>query len=107
VRRDTGADKASIKSDLWYAGLIYPITPLLTLESELFSLRFKAGADKATLAAARITCPLSKRSAVYTTFGRIGNDGRLALSVSSGAAGGNPLAGASQNAVAVGLRQSF
>jgi predicted porin len=107
VWRDNGANTLSPRSDLWYAGAVYPVTPLLLAEAEIFSLRFKQGGDKAALAAARITYSLSKRTAVYTSLGRIANDGKLALSVSSGAVGSNPVAGASQNAIALGLRHSF
>ena len=59
------------------------------------------------MAAGRLTYSLSKGTAVYTTFGRIANDGKLALSVSSGAGGSIPAAGASQNAIATGVRHSF
>ncbi len=107
VWRDNGANTLSPRSNLWYAGAVYPVTPLLLAEAEIFSLRYKQGGDKAALAAARITYSLSKRTAVYTSFGRIANDGKLALSVSSGAVGSNPVAGASQNAIALGLRHSF
>ena len=107
VRRANGASAAAARSDLWYAGAVYPITPLLKAEIEVFSLQFKHGGAKAELAAARISYSLSKHSAVYTTFGRINNGGGLALSVSAGAAGSNPAAGASQDAIAFGLRHSF
>ena len=107
VRRSNGASAAAARSDLWYAGAVYLITPLLQAEIEVFSLQFKHGGAKAELAAARISYRLSKHSAVYTTFGRINNGGGLALSVSAGAAGSSPGAGASQDAIAFGLRHSF
>lgn len=40
-------------------------------------------------------------------YRHIANDGAMALSVSSGAPGGNPAAGQSQSAVIAGIRHSF
>jgi predicted porin len=84
-----------------------PLAAGWTLEAEGFGLAFKGSADKALLGAGRITYNLSRRTAVYTTFGHIANRGGLALSVSAGAGGSNPVAGASQNALALGVRHGF
>ena len=64
-------------------------------------------AGKASLLAARATYSFSRRTAVYATIGHIGNDGTLALSVSGGAGGSNPLPGRSQSGFGTGLRHSF
>ena len=59
------------------------------------------------MVAARATYSLSKRTAMYTTLGHIANGGALALSVSGGAPGSNPVPGAAQSGFAAGLRHSF
>jgi predicted porin len=50
---------------------------------------------------------LSKRTAVYATAGYIDNSGQLALSVSSGATGANPVPGGAQLGAMVGVKHIF
>ena len=107
IRRDNEASVATPRSDLVYLGAAYTVSPQLVVDGELFRLKFKGSANKSTMAAVRATYNLSKRTAVYATAGRINNDGALALSVSSGQAGSNPVAGGSQTAIAMGVRHSF
>jgi predicted porin len=70
-------------------------------------LDFKDGGDASTLTALRGSYNFSKRTMVYAQVAHISNDARLAISVSSGQPGSNPVAGGSQNAVMVGVRHSF
>lgn len=105
TRRNEGS--STPKSDLWYLGATYPVTPNFTLDGEVFKLDYKNSANGATLLALRGTYTLSKRTALYATAGHIGNDGALALGVSNAAAGGGPLAGGSQTGLAAGVRHSF
>jgi predicted porin len=107
IRRDNDAPGAVAESDLWYAGLVYGVTPQLTLDGQWHRLDYQGSADGATLWAARATYSLSRRTAVYSTWGRIANEGRLALSVSAGAGGSAPRAGGAQQALAVGVRHAF
>jgi predicted porin len=107
IRRDNGASAATPRSDLWYAGALYGASPLLTIEAEMFRLDFKGNGNRATLVATRVTYSLSRRTAVYATFGHIDNEGLLTLSVSGGAPGSNPPPGTSQIGLATGLRHSF
>lgn len=107
IRRDNEASFATPRSDLWYLGAAYSVTPQLVLDGELFRMKFKGSANKATMAAVRATYNFSKRTAVYATAGRINNDGALAFSVSGGQAGSNPIAGGSQTGLAMGIRHSF
>jgi len=107
ISRRNDASATTPRSDLWYAGAAYSITPTFVLDGEFFKLDFKDSANQATLFALRGTYNLSKRSAVYATAGRIANDGTLATSVSNAAAGGAPIAGGSQSGLAVGVRHSF
>lgn len=107
IRRDNDGSAATPRSNLWYLGAAYQLTPAVVLDGELFRLSFRNSPNEATLAALRATYSLSKRTAVYTTVGHIGNDGTLAISASGGQAGGAPSAGGSQTGVAVGVRHTF
>lgn len=94
------------RSDLWYAGASWPVTGLLTLEAQWHTLRYQGGSD-AVLGALRGTYSLSRRTALYAAWGYIDNGAGLAISVSAGAGGSNPVPGATQQALAVGMRHSF
>ena len=107
VRRDNDASAVAPRSDLWYLGALYAATPTLKIDAEAFRLAFKGSANRATLFAGRATYSLSKRTALYATLGHIDNAGALALSVSAGAPGSNPLPGTGQIGLATGLRHSF
>lgn len=107
IRRDNDGNPAARRSDLWYVGAAYPVTSQLAIDGQLFRLDFKGSANEATLAAIRATYSLSKRTALYVTAAHIDNDGKLALSASSGQPGSNPSAGESQTAFATGIRHSF
>lgn len=107
LRRDNDANTATPKSDLWFVGATYALTPAFSADGEWFRLNYKSSDNKATMVVLRGTYSLSKRTAVYATLGHISNDGTLAVSVSSGAPGSNPAAGSSQSAFAAGIRHSF
>ena len=107
IARDNDASATTPRSNLWYVGAAYSLTPAFVIDGEVFKLDYKNSANEATLFALRGTYSLSKRTAVYATAGHIANDGALALSLSSGAGGGAPAAGQSQTGIAVGLRHSF
>lgn len=108
IRRDNDGDATKPRSDLWYVGASYPITPLLALDAQYSTLRYKNANDvDADLVALRLVYSLSKRTAVYAQAGHIRNDRLSAVSVSGGQANGNPAAGRSQNGLAFGLRHTF
>ncbi|HSV44227.1 MAG TPA: porin [Ramlibacter sp.] len=107
LRRDNDASVATPRSDLWYLGASYPVSPQLVVDGQLSRQKYKGSANAATLAVVRATYSLSKRTAVYASAGRMNNDGALALSVSGGQAGSNPTAGGSQTGLAMGIRHSF
>lgn len=107
LRRENDANPVTPKSDLWYVGASYPVTAQFVVDGEAFRLRFKSSANKATLSVVRGTYNLSKRTAVYAMVGHMSNDGTLALSVSGGAPGVNPVAGGTQTGLAMGIRHSF
>lgn len=114
IRRDNGgaapasaANGATARSTLGWVGLAWSATPFLTVDAQVQQLRFADGGDKSTLAAVRSTYAFSKRTAAYAQVGHVTNGDRLAFSVSSGAVGGNPVAGGSQTGWMAGLRHSF
>lgn len=107
LARRNQASAATPKSMLWSTGAGYELTPQFLLEGEYFKLDFKNSVNMANLWVMRGTYSFSKRTAVYATAGRVNNDGTLAMSVSSGASGTNPVAGGSQTGIAAGIRHSF
>lgn len=106
IRRNNEAS-ATPKSDLYFVGASYAFTPAFTLDGEVFKLDTKDSPNDATLLALRGTYSFSKRTAAYVTAGHISNGGTLNLSVSAGAAGSNPAAGASQTGLMIGMRHAF
>lgn len=107
IARDNDASTTTPRSNLWYLGAAYQLTPTVTLDGQVFKLDYRNSANGALLYAVRGTYQLSKRTALYATAGHIANDGTLALSVSNGASGGTPAAGGSQTGLGVGVRHSF
>lgn len=106
IRRDNEAS-ATPKSNVYFIGGTYSITPAFTVDAQLSKLDVKNSANGATLFAVRGLYSLSKRTAVYVTAGHISNDGTLNLSVSGGAPGSNPVAGGSQTGLMIGMRHFF
>ncbi|CAG9164635.1 porin [Cupriavidus pinatubonensis] len=104
-RNNEGSPTA--RSELYYAGAAYDVTPAFTIAGQVNYLRYRHSDNKALLYALRGTYALSKRTSVYGTAGYINNDGQLALSVSSGAAGGNPTPGGSQFGFMAGVKHVF
>lgn len=108
LRRDNDGEAIKPRSNLWYLGASYPLTPTLALDGQWSTLRYRGVADNdATLLAARLTYSLSKRTALHAQVGHIRNDRYSAVSASGGATGGNPAAGSSQSGIAFGVRHSF
>jgi predicted porin len=105
--RDNDGSTTTPRSRLLFVGASWPVTPALTLDAEWSKLTFRNSANGAKMLVARATYALSKRTAVYTSIGRVDNDGASNYAVSGGAPGGNPAAGAGQNGVLVGVRHAF
>lgn len=107
LRRDNQGS-ATPRTDIYFIGASQAVTPLLTVDAELFRLNVRDSGNGATLFAARALYHLSKRTSVYVTAGHIANGGTLNLSVSGGApTGGNPVAGGSQTGATTGMRHFF
>lgn len=106
IRRDNDGSPTP-RSDLWFGGVSYAITPAFSVDGEVFLLRYHNSPNKAWLYAARGTYAFSKRTSVYGTAGFIDNRGNLALSVSSGAAGAGAAPGGNQLGAMVGVKHIF
>lgn len=107
ISRDNDALPATPRSDLWFFGASYAVTPQLTLDAQLSRVDLKSSANDANLLIVRVTRALSKRTAVYASASRVDNKGAATFTASGGQAFGNPAAGESQSAIAVGIRHVF
>lgn len=108
IRRDNDGSATRPKSNLWFVGASYALSPAWTVDGTVARLAYKdvANADS-TLLAARALYKLSKRTTLYGQLGHIRNQSAVAVSVSGGATGSNPLAGGSQTGTMVGINHSF
>jgi predicted porin len=107
IHRNNEGSTATPRSDLYFIGASYPVTPVLQMDAQYAQLKFKDSSNKATFGILRGTYNLSKTTAVYAAVARINNDGASAISVSGGAGGSNPLAGGSQTGLVTGIRVIF
>jgi predicted porin len=103
MHRKTAAATGLVESDLAYLGASYPFGAF-TLDGQIARRDTKRSANDVTLAVARLSYALSKRTAVYTSAGHISNDGVSAVALD---VGGTVGAGMSQNGVMAGIRHSF
>ena len=106
LRRNNEAS-ATPRSDLWFAGAAYDVTPAFTIAGEVYYLKYSHSPNKAWLGAVRGTYAFSKRTSAYATAGFIDNGGQSALSVSGGALGGTPVPGGNQFGAMLGLKHIF
>lgn len=101
-RKTRAATESGTK--IYYAGISYPISPLLALDTQLSRLSVNDTPKKSTLLAARLTYNLSKRTALYTSLGYMRNEGGAAIPVDAGGAVG---AGLNQTGLMTGVRHTF
>jgi predicted porin len=108
IHRTNDGSPARPKSDLWYLGAAYPISPTWTIDGTLARLSYK-NVDNfdSTLLAVRSLYKLSKRTTLYAQLGFIRNQSLANVSVSGGAAGSNPAFGKSQTGTMVGINHTF
>ncbi|GAB7543893.1 porin [Cupriavidus sp. 8B] len=95
------------RSNLYYGGVSYDVTPTVNVAGELYYLKYRNSADKAWLGALRASYAFSKRTSVYATAGYIANGGQSALSVSSAGTGTAPAPGGKQLGSMVGIKHIF
>jgi predicted porin len=99
--------EGSVRSNLFYLGGQYYLTPALALDGEAYRVIVQQHDTRATMASLRATYFLSKRTAVYGNFAYLWNSARARFSVSAGGGGTTPAAGMGQLGAIVGLRYSF
>ncbi|MGK5078712.1 porin [Janthinobacterium sp. HLX7-2] len=102
--RTTRAATGLTESDLYYLGVSYPLTPFVTLDTQVARRNQKSSDNDATMLVGRLTYYFSKRTAVYAALGRMKNGGTSAVSLD---AGGTVGAGKTQNGLMSGLRHTF
>jgi predicted porin len=102
--RSTHAATGLTETDLYYLGVSYPVTPFVTLDTQVARRNQKNSDNDVTMLVGRLTYYFSKRTAVYAALGRMKNSGTSAVSLD---AGGTVGAGKTQNGVMTGLRHSF
>lgn len=108
IRRHNDGSTIRPKSDLWYVGASYPLSPVLTLDGTYAKLSYKDVSNyDSSLIAVRTLYKLSKRTTLYAQLGRVDNESLVNVSVSGGAAGSNPALGASQTGVMLGVNHTF
>jgi predicted porin len=105
VEPDTAV--ASVRSNLFYLGAEYYVTPALAIQGEGYRVIVQQQDARATLATLRATYFLSKRTAVYTNIAYLWNSAHARFSASAGGGGTTPVAGTGQLAGIVGIRHSF
>lgn len=96
-----------VRSNLYYVGVQYFVTPSFVIESEGFRIVVQEQDTRATMATARCTYFLSKATAVYLDSTYLWNSAKAHFSASAGGGGTTPAAGIGQLAVMAGFRHSF
>ena len=108
IRRNNDGSATRPKSDLWYLGASYPVSPALTIDGTVARLGYKNAADaNATLLTVRSLYKLSKRTTLYGMIGTIRNGSLSNITVSGGGPGSNPALGGSQTGTMVGINHNF
>lgn len=96
-----------VRSNLFYLGASYPITPALTLDGEVYRIINRDQDARATMSTLRSTYFLSKSTAVYLQASYLANSAHARYTVSSGGGGTTPPAGEGQTGVMAGIRHLF
>ncbi len=108
IRRDNEGSATRPDSDMWHLGASMPVSPAVTVSGQVVALRYKNASDyNATLMALRATYAFSKRTNVFAQIGHIKNNKASAVALSGGSPGSNPVAGASQTGVNIGMQTAF
>ena len=92
------------RSNLWYLGATYQLTPAVTFDAEVARLDVKDSANDTNMVVLRGIYSFSKRTAVYAMLGNVRNKGTAARSIASGATAGP---GSRQTGIMTGLKHSF
>ncbi|WP_429352738.1 porin [Paraburkholderia sp. 32] len=98
---------ASVRSDMFFAGAQYFITPFVELDGEAFRIINTQHDTRATMATVRAIYLLSKRSGVYAQGTYLANSAHARYSASSGGPGATPGPGMNQTGVMLGMFHQF
>lgn len=82
--RKTRSSTGSTNSDLCCLGVSVPLSAALVLDAQVARLDVKKSNNDNNFAVARLTYNLSKRTALYTSFGYMNNRGTAAIALDSG-----------------------
>lgn len=105
VVADASNPTGSTKNDMIWGGANYAITPELNLIGGVYQAWTNRNGGSATLAAVGVTYFVSKKTMLSATVGTVFNKGNAVFPVENGTPG--PVAGGSQQAVYVGMVNSF
>jgi predicted porin len=97
----------NVRSDLFFIGASYLVTPAFLVDGEVFRIVNADHDTRATMGTLRTTYLLSKRSSVYAQAAYLANSAKARYSVSGGGGGTTPGAGMGQTGVMVGIKHMF
>ena len=103
VRNNEGAS-ATPRSNLYYLGASYRITPAVLIDGQVARLDFKNSPNDSNQVMLRAIYDFSKRTSIYLAGGHIANDGTAAVTLT---AGGTVGAGKAQNGIISGIKTAF
>jgi predicted porin len=98
---------ASVRSDLYFAGMSYQITPSFQLDGEGFRMLNQQHDARATMAMLRGSYFISKRTLAYLQSAYLMNSRHAAYSVSVGGPGATPGVGMNQTGAMIGIQHTF
>jgi predicted porin len=101
------AGVASVRSNLYFVGASYFVTPAFVVDGEVFRIINAQHDTRATMGTIRSTYFLTKRTAVYAQVSYLGNSTKASYSVSAGGGGTTPAPGMGQTGAMVGIRHAF
>ena len=104
IIRNNEGNATTPRSNLYYLGAAYKLTPQVTIDGQLGRLDYRNSGNDSNQLVLRAIYDFSKRTAVYFAGGRIDNHGAAALTLT---AGGSVGAGLAQNGVIAGIKHSF
>jgi predicted porin len=104
VDRTTRAVAFRTESDLYYFGATYPLSAVVILDAQVARLNVKNSPNDASMAVARLTYNLSKRTALTSSLGYMKNGGTAAIAID---AGGTVGPGLNQAGFFAGVRHLF
>lgn len=103
IDRELNAALGRGESVLYYLGASYPLGGFI-LDAQVAKRDVKRSDNDVTMLVARVLYPLSKRTLLYASVGRMDNDGRSAVALDLGGTAG---VGMAQNGVMTGIRHTF